>query len=74
MAEPSRHSRTPLVLIANRSTEEFGPRAFGLDYNGRLMAWIAQHYEPCGILGPDPRPDIPIGNATFFFRAFCRTL
>ena len=67
-------SRTRLILIANRSTEEFGPRFFGLDYNRRLMAWIAQHYEPCGILGPDPRADIQIGHPTFFFRAFCRTL
>ena len=67
-------SRTRLILIANRSTEEFGPKFFGLDYNRRLMAWIEQHYAPCGSLGPDPRLDIPIGHATFFFRAFCRTL
>jgi len=66
-------ARPPLIFIANRATEEFGPKSFGLDYNRRLMSWIEQHYEVCAILGPDKRPDIAIGDPTFFFRAFCRT-
>src|SRR5579872_3081198 len=39
---------TRLVLIVNRPTREFGAETFGVDYDRRLMGWIASSYAPCG--------------------------
>jgi len=64
-------TRTQLVLVANRPTKEYTQKIFGRDYYQRLMIWIEEHYEVCAILGPDKRPDIAIGDPTFFFRAYC---
>jgi len=64
-------TRTRLVLVANRPTKEYKQKVFGRDYYQRLMSWIEDHYEVCAILGPDKRPDIAIGEPTFFFRAYC---
>jgi len=64
-------TRTPLVLVANRPTAEFGPAVFGRDYYPHLMRFIEEHYRVCAVLGPDERPEIAIGDRTFFFRAYC---
>ena len=42
---------TPLILIVDRATREFGAETFGRDYDRRLMEWIASRYEPCGTFG-----------------------
>lgn len=60
---------TPLVLIVNRPTREFGAEAFGRDYDRMLMAWIESRYRPCATFGP---AGLEVGNARFFVRAYCR--
>jgi len=65
-------AQTRLVLVANRPTKEYKQKSFGQDYYQRLMGWVEEHYQPCAILGPDKRPEIAIGDPTFFFRAYCQ--
>jgi hypothetical protein len=60
---------TPLVLIVNRPTREFGAEAFGRDYDRTLMAWIESRYHPCATFGPS---GLNVGNARFFVLAYCR--
>ena len=64
-------TRPPLVLIANRPTAEFGPKAFGRDYAVSLMRSIELHYRPCAIFGPSKDPRLQIGDRQFFIRAYC---
>jgi hypothetical protein len=64
-------TRTPLVLFANRTTIEFGASVLGRDYHQRIVAWIADRYEVCGLFGRDVRPNAQIGDRGFFFRAYC---
>lgn len=64
-------ARPPLVLIANRGTAEFGPRAFGRDYCLSLMRWIESHYQPCALFGPSKDPRQQVGDRPFFIRAYC---
>lgn len=64
-------SRTRLILVTNRPTGEFGPTAFGRDYNQRLMKWIEAHYERCAMFGPMKDPKLQIGDRPFFVRAYC---
>jgi hypothetical protein len=52
---------TPLILVVDRATREFGAETFGRDYNRGLMAWIASRYEPCGTFG-----------TAFVIRAYCQ--
>jgi hypothetical protein len=42
---------TPLILIVDRPTREFGPETFGRDYDRQLMRWITARYELCGTFG-----------------------
>jgi len=65
-------SNTRLILIANRPTSEFGATAFGRDYCERLMTWIDQNFEERAVLGPDPDPNLRIGDKTFFIRAYMK--
>lgn len=60
-----------LVLIANRATAEFGPKAFGRDYSVSLMRWIESRYQPCAVFGPLKDPRLQIGDPRFFIRAYC---
>ncbi|HXE80573.1 MAG TPA: glycosyltransferase family 39 protein [Vicinamibacterales bacterium] len=62
---------TRLILITNRPTGEFGPVAFGRDYNQRLMRWIEARYRRCATFGPANGPDPQIGQSPFFIRAYC---
>jgi len=66
-----RNSRTALILVANRTTPEYGENAFGVDYNRRLMSWIEQTYQVCGVFGSNVGPNPEMGSRTFFIRAYC---
>jgi hypothetical protein len=52
-ARPPQH-----IALVNRDVAEYGSRGFGVDYDRRLVAWIAANYEiesatkPIGILRP----------------------
>jgi hypothetical protein len=61
-----------LIFITNRATPEFGPAIFGRDYCQTLMQWIEENYELYRMLGPDPDPDLQIGDKTFFMRVYKR--
>jgi hypothetical protein len=64
-------SRAALILITNRPTREFGPEAFGRDYDRLLMRWIEDHYAVCAMFGPVKDPRLEIGDSPFFIRAYC---
>ena len=64
-------SATPLILVTNRPTAEFGARVFGRDYNVRLMRWIEARYATCAVLGPAGETDPEVGDEVFFIRAYC---
>jgi hypothetical protein len=64
--------RTKLVLVANRTTPEFGPRRFGLDYCQSLMRSIEANFEIAAVLGPTREPRPEIGDLPFFIRAYVR--
>ena len=72
-----RDQGVPLLFVTNRSTQEFGQKAFGVDYDQRLMAWIDQNYKVCGVFGPGstskPDASLVIGSPTFFIRGYCRS-
>ncbi len=63
--------RTPIVMITNRATVEFGAAVFGRDYDQRLMAWLGAHYRQCGLFPAGVEPEISIGDPRFFIRAYC---
>jgi len=62
---------TPLILIVNRPTREFGAETFGRDYNGALMSWIASRYTPCAMFPAGASDDRP-GDSRMAVRAYCR--
>jgi uncharacterized membrane protein len=64
-------AHTDLILIPNRPTTEFGPVAFGRDYNQRLMQWIDARYTLCAMFGPVKDTSLDIGDKRFFIRAYC---
>ena len=63
-------SNTRLVLVTNRPTPEFGASIFGQDYCQRLMQWVEENFEAVAVFGPDPNPDLQIGDKTFFIKAY----
>jgi hypothetical protein len=67
-------ARTPVVLITNRLTLEFGQEAFGKDYDQRLFSWIEENYRTCGVFGSHAEPQLRIGSPGFFIRAYCLRL
>lgn len=69
--ERLRNTHTRVILVANRPTPEFAEASFGTDYDRRLMSWIEQNYNPCGVFGSDPNPNLQIGSSVFFIRAYC---
>jgi 4-amino-4-deoxy-L-arabinose transferase-like glycosyltransferase len=60
------------VFITNRATPEFGPAVFGRDYCQSLMGWIEENYELYRVLGPNPDPELQIGDKIFFMRVYKR--
>jgi hypothetical protein len=69
--ERLRRSQAQLIFIANRPTPEFAETSFGKDYNQRLMSWIEQNYDVCGVFGPRSDATLQIGAPVFFLRAYC---
>ena len=69
--ERLRQFRTPIVLITNRLTLEFGQEVFGKDYHQRLFSWIEENYRPCAMFGFHVDPQLNVGSSAFFIRAYC---
>jgi hypothetical protein len=60
------------VLLLNRPTSEFGPRAIGRDYYRILMGWIEKNYVPVAIFGEQAPPEIQVGDPGFFIKCYQR--
>src|SRR5215813_13623756 len=67
--------KTPLILIANMDTPEFSDRAFGVDYNQRLMRWITENYHVVARFDSSKSPgshNANLGDKPFFILAYER--
>jgi hypothetical protein len=62
-------SRPRFVLLANRPTPEFGPRAFGDDYATSLWSAVEDHYSLAATFG-NAAEGAPIGARRFFIRIY----
>lgn len=62
-------SRPRFVLLANRPTPEFGPRAFGDDYATSLWSTVEDRYSLAATFGNAPE-GAPIGARRFFIRVY----
>ncbi|MBI1745900.1 MAG: glycosyltransferase family 39 protein [Acidobacteria bacterium] len=62
-------SRTRYIFILNRSTTEFGPRAFGRDYCVTLMGWIQDNYRVVRVFG-EASANAQIGARKFFIKVY----
>jgi len=62
-------SRPRFVLLANRPTPEFGPRAFGDDYAAGLWSAVEDHYSLAATFG-NAAEGAPIGARRFFIRIY----
>jgi hypothetical protein len=62
-------SRPRFVLLANRPTPEFGPRAFGDDYATSLWSAVGDHYSLAATFG-NAAEGAPIGARRFFIRIY----
>jgi hypothetical protein len=60
------------VLLCNRPTSEFGPRAFGRDYAVPLWREVERHYVLAGAFGA-AEPTAAIGDRDFFIRLYERS-
>lgn len=63
---------TPLILIANLDTSEFRDRAFGVDYNQRLMRWINENYHVAARFDSPSSSNAKLGDKPFFILAYER--
>ena len=64
--------RAPLILIANMDLSEFGDRAFGVDYNQRLMRWIDENYHLAARFDSAESRYANLGDKPFFILAYER--
>jgi hypothetical protein len=62
-------SRPRFVLLANRPTPEFGPRAFGDDYAAGLWAAVEDHYSLAATFG-NAAEGAQVGARRFFIRIY----
>jgi len=62
-------ARPRFILLANRPTPEFGPRAFGDDYAAGLLSAIEDHYSIAATFG-NAREGAPVGARRFFIRVY----
>jgi hypothetical protein len=62
-------SRPRFVLLANRPTPEFGPRAFGNDYATSLWSAVEDHYSLAAAFG-NAAEGAPVGGRRFFIRIY----
>jgi hypothetical protein len=63
---------TSLILIANLDASEFRDRAFGVDYNRRLMRWINDNYRLVARFDSPSSAGANWGDDAFFILAFER--
>ncbi|MDX2032252.1 MAG: glycosyltransferase family 39 protein [Blastocatellia bacterium] len=68
--ERLRARRVPLILIANLDTSEFRDRAFGLDYNQKLLAWIRENYRIAARFDAPEQGTANFGRAPFFITIY----
>jgi len=64
--------KTPLILIVNIDTSEFGDRAFGVDYNQKLMRWINENYRLAARFDSANSHNAKLGDGPFFILAYER--
>jgi hypothetical protein len=62
--------KTPLILIVNIETSEFGDRAFGVDYNPGLMRWISENYRLAARFDSTHSRNAKLGDKPFFILAY----
>ncbi|MBV8199747.1 MAG: hypothetical protein JOZ15_03895 [Acidobacteria bacterium] len=62
-------TRPRFVLLANRPTPEFGPRAFGDDYAAALWSAVEDHYSLAASFG-NAVEGAGIGSSRFFIRVY----
>ncbi|MBV8202404.1 MAG: hypothetical protein JOZ15_17440 [Acidobacteria bacterium] len=62
-------TRPRFVLLANRPTAEFGPRAFGDDYAAGLWSAVEDRYSLAATFG-NAADGAPIGARRFFIRVY----
>lgn len=48
------HPPTFICLVHVDTSQDYGPRAFGIDYGQQIMEWIRLNYEPRATLGAVP--------------------
>jgi hypothetical protein len=58
------------IFLFNRSTSEFGRKAFGRDYCRKVMAWIDANYELATVFGDKVPPNVEIGDPKFFIKCY----
>jgi hypothetical protein len=64
--------KTPLILVVNIETSEFGDRAFGVDYNPGLMRWISENYRLAARFDSANSQNAKLGDKPFFILAYER--
>jgi hypothetical protein len=57
--------RIDYIVILSRDTTEYGARAFGYDYAGKIYSWITDNYELVKQFGPIPNTSDEFGVAIF---------
>ena len=62
--------KTPLILIVNIDTSEFGDRAFGVDYNQGLMRWVVENYRLAARFDSANSHSAKLGDKPFFILAY----
>ncbi|HEU0179976.1 MAG TPA: glycosyltransferase family 39 protein [Blastocatellia bacterium] len=62
--------KTPLILIVNIDTSEFGDRAFGVDYNQGLMQWVVENYRLAARFDSANSHSAKLGDKPFFILAY----
>jgi hypothetical protein len=60
-----KNARIEYVLLVQRATDAYGPRAFGVDYAEKLNGWIKKHYKLIATFGPYPFTTPEFGTAIF---------
>ncbi len=65
--------KTPLILVVNIDTAEFGERAFGVDYNAGLMRWIDENYRLAARFDSANSRNAKLGDKPFFILAYERS-
>ena len=60
-----RSARVDYILLVQRTTAEYGPEVFGIDYGAKLDKWIKDNYELAAQFGPYPFTTEKFGTALF---------